>query len=124
MNKPLQSLSKQERQTFWKQIITEWRLSGKDIVSFCRSKKVAVSSFYQWRGRFDPTFKIKPKEKNETASQQRMFVPIQIKQDKPNVVLNIKHDELTIHYPNGCFVSLASNFDPQILSLLNKAMGV
>lgn len=124
MNKPLHSLTKQERQTFWKQIITEWRLSGKDIVSFCRSKKVAVSSFYQWRGRFDPTFNIKTKQKSKTNLQQSKFVPIQIKQDKPNVVLNKKHDELTIHYPNGCYVSLGSNFDPQILILFNKAMGV
>lgn len=128
MKKSLHTFTRQEREDFWKQLIGEWYSSGKkEISSFCRDKKIAVSSFYQWRGRFNPDFHIKqqkPVKKTDVTTEHGIFVPVKIQRHDTYVSLDKKGEGIILYYPNGCYLRLSKDCDPQVISWLNKAMGV
>jgi len=37
------------KETFWRQIIGQWRHSGQTIRAFCRARNLTEASFYAWR---------------------------------------------------------------------------
>lgn len=130
MNKSRRHLTNKEREPYWLEIINAWQTSGKKTEQFCQENKIAVSSFYQWRNRLMPDYPLRTKKSithpKPTAPQKSLFVPVQIKHDQYTAPLSKGNsaDGVILHYPNGCFVNLSKGFDPQILSWINKAMGV
>lgn len=112
------------RQQHWNALITEWADSGQQALSFCREKQISTASFYQWRNRLKPEFSKRSKSisapNHETQSHEKLFVPIQITHSSSSS----SDEEVTLHYPNGCYLSLKGNFDPIVLARINQAMGV
>ena len=45
-------MTKEERRTYWKQIVDEQALSGLPASIFCREQNLKVSQFYRWRRKF------------------------------------------------------------------------
>jgi hypothetical protein len=45
-------MTKEERRTYWKQIVDEQIQSGISALSFCKEHHLKVSQFYWWRRRF------------------------------------------------------------------------
>jgi hypothetical protein len=107
----------------WNALITEWADSGQQALSFCREKQISTASFYHWRNRLRPALskrgKSIPAPNNADQKHEKLFVPIQIAHCS-----NPADKEVTLHYPNGCYLSLKSNFDPNVLARINQAMGV
>ena len=111
------------RQQHWDTVITQWENSGKDVLSFCEGKQISTSSFYHWRNSLRPKFSKGGKSvcipNQAKHKDNRLFVPIQITPSS-----NSADKEFTLHYPNGCYLSLKGDFDATILSKINQAMGV
>jgi hypothetical protein len=120
MNKPRRHLTNKERAPYWLQIINAWQTSGKKTEQFCKDNKIAVSSFYQWRKRLKPDYPLRSKRVEPAATKRALFVPVQIEHDS----LPGNGGDITLHYPNGCYVNLGKGFDLHILSWLNKSMGI
>lgn len=124
MNKSRRHLTNKERAPYWLQLINAWQTSGKKTEQFCKDNKIAVSSFYQWRKRLKPDYPLRSKRVEPAATKRALFVPVQIQHVQPNYLLKKGVDGVILHYPNGCYVNFGKDFDPQMLSWINKAMGV
>lgn len=38
----------------WEEIIEDWKKSGLSQAAYCKSKRISVWSFYQWKAKFEP----------------------------------------------------------------------
>jgi hypothetical protein len=107
--------SRNQREEYWHTIFNEWLASGKQICNYCEEKKIAVSSFYQWRNRLLPTYL--KRRKTKKRSDQRLFVPIALS-TKENFKRGPAGD-LTLHYPSGCYLQINGSFESEVLKKLN-----
>lgn len=124
MNTSRRNLTNNERAPYWLHIINEWQISGKRVDQFCKEMKIGTASFYQWRKRLKPNYPLRTNKNKPITDHQPCFVPIQIKHDDSKLLLSNHSDGIVLHYPNGCYINLGKNFDPQMLTWINKAMGI
>ena len=127
MSKLRKNLTKKERESYWLQVINDWQVSGKQAKVFCQEKKIGSASFFQWRKRLKPDYPLrttKTKFADSIAPQQPLFVPVQIKNEQSCSPVEKEIESIILHYPNGCYVDVGKGFNLQILSWINKAMGV
>lgn len=97
---------------YWQQIMNDWKNSGMQITSFCRMKNLALSSFYTWRQRLQKI----------ALEDEPNFIPVELKSEPK---LSPKANKpVTLHLPNGMWVSLERDFDLETLGKLIKALGV
>lgn len=116
-----------ERNSYWLELINTWQKSGKKANQFCKENCIAVSCFYQWRKRLKPDYPLRTSKSPahvKSALQKALFVPVQITPEESTLPKQKHIDGFILHYPNGCYVSLTNGFDLQMLSYLNKVMGV
>jgi len=106
-----------KQEAHWQRLIEEWLASDEKIKTFCAARKVAVSGFYNWRSKLFPHLKA-PKRNIVQASAKASFIPVEIysapQKDSSKLVLNM---------PNGCWITLARDFDVVILQKLTKILG-
>jgi len=128
MKRSRRHLTNKERAPYWLQLINAWQASGKKTEQFCKENRIAVSSFYQWRKRLKPDYPLRTNKSitnsKSVVRQEPLFVPVQIKPEQSSFPKKKGVDGVILHYPNGCYVNLNNGFDLQMLSCLNKAMGV
>jgi hypothetical protein len=103
----------------WKKLIEEWLNSKESITKFCNERRLVHASFYYWRAKFDPHYKLKPcKEKRIILDPQKItFAEVKIEPKKSIC-------KAVLHYPNGCFIEFSEAFSPELLQLFNQAMGL
>ena len=107
--------SREEREQHWKAIIEDWQSSGKTIKDFCKTNKITVSGFYQWRNRLYPELKKRHRRTRKSNQIQSALVPVQI--------LDTPSQSLRLNLPNGCWVTLPQDFDVVALNKLMQALG-
>ncbi len=110
----------QSRKQYWMHLISEWQESGEPILSFCKERKLPISSFYQWRNRLYPDFPKRGYKKVKTKAIAPLFVPVEVKLDKGKA----NTEETVLYYPNGCHLRLGKYFDLEMITKINQAMGV
>lgn len=111
--------TQQEKEARWRKIINAWKANGEQQINqFCIERKIATSSFYQWRNRLFPKLKVRKKTKTKTKSSSPAILPVEI-------TLAQKHQSqgLTLCLPNGCSVTLNRDFDVETLTKLIKMLG-
>lgn len=117
-------MSKNNKKEYWNEIINSWLSSGQQIATFCKENRIALASFYQWRSRLMPDYPKRGKSHFKKERTPKLFVPIQVSAHE-NKIPSFPTDEmLTLHYPNGCYLRLNRDFDPEVLRRFNQAMGV
>jgi len=45
------TVSAQQRQTRWRELVGRQAVSGRSVAAFCRDESIAVQTFYWWRAR-------------------------------------------------------------------------
>ena len=55
-------MTKEERRTYWKQIVDEQIASGLSASIFCQEQNLKVSRFYWWRRRFQKQTPMRPSD--------------------------------------------------------------
>lgn len=103
------------REQYWRKIIESWRTSGDAISDYCKKKQLSVSGFYNWRNRLFPELKAGYKKPRQSTFKQTTLAPVQII-DRPS-------PSLKLNLPNGCWISLARDFDEVTLNKLMRALG-
>lgn len=113
--------TKQPREQYWQQLLTEWLASGKQIKTFCYENHISAPSFYQWRNRLKPDFVKRTKGVPQSRKpNNKQFVPVVIEPEQP------KYSEAAfiLYYPNGCHLRVTKHFDLELLNKINHAMGI
>lgn len=108
----------QNQEAHWRKIIEDWQVSGEKIKSFCAARKVAVSGFYNWRGKLYPHLKAPSRNIAKKPSTSTTFLPVEIHSPYKEI-----EPKLTLNMPNGCWIKLNRNFDAVILKKLLEALG-
>jgi len=107
--------AREEREQHWRKVIEVWQSSGQNINAFCKSHKITVSGFYQWRNRLSPELKKRHRKPRKSNQKQTALVPVQI--------IDTPAQSLRLNLPNGCWVSLTRDFDVVALNKLMQALG-
>jgi len=76
-------------------LIEQWEESRMSQVEFCQSRKIPKSTFYYWR----------KKHKEGKESSENPFIPVTIKNENKSIAVD---SGITIHYPNGVRITIAS----------------
>lgn len=100
-------MTKEERRTYWKNLVNQQAQSGLNTPAFCRDHNLKVSEFYRWRQRF----KNRPPVRSSKGFIE--LIP-SLKDSGSGIRIRIFHD-LSIEVERG--------FDPGTLRSVIEALG-
>lgn len=105
--------------TEWKRLVEEWLSSKEPIAAFCDQRHLTHSTFYYWRAKVDPSYKLEKSTKKRTVmdGDKPGFVTVEIEKQKPA-------HKTVLYYPNGCSIEFHQEINPKLLQLLNEGMGL
>lgn len=92
-------MRKEERRTYWKQIVDEQAASGLEGSVFCRKHNIKIPQFYRWRSKFQNM-----NQEGSTAS----FIQLIPNESKPESGIRIRVFE-------NVFIEIDRGFDPVTL---------
>jgi hypothetical protein len=92
-------MRKEERRTYWKQIVDEQAASGLEGSAFCRKHNIKIPQFYRWRSKFQNIY-----QERTTAS----FIQLIPNARKPESGIRIRVFE-------NVFIEIDRGFDPVTL---------
>jgi hypothetical protein len=92
----------------WTNKIEQWKLSGKNVRTWCRENQVVYTTFLGWRNRLDNN----PKKINRLPSVKSQFIELK---DQPKILPSISLE------CDGVIIHLKGEFDS---SLLKKCVAV
>jgi hypothetical protein len=113
------NMQKPKPRGYWKRVIEEWQASGEAISTFCKTRALNKSTFYYWYGQF----KLKPiqaAQALEPVTSRPSFLPIEC-EESPVVS---EGGEITLYYPNGCYIVLKNGFDEALFKKLHQAIRI
>lgn len=89
-------MTKEERRTYWNQVVDEQSTSGLEASVFCRKHNIKISQFYRWRSKFQNM-----NHEGTTAS----FIQLIPNASKPESGIRIRIFE-------NLFIEVDRGFDP------------
>ena len=103
----MSSISRSERENYWRSVIKDHADSGLSVSRFCRDRNLQETSFYRWRKKLsNATHRQRPAQTNETASS--VSSRKQSPNPQPFVAVDLAHGPTVGTNQNGFEISLAN----------------
>ena len=110
------SKRKQDRETYWRNILTRQSKSGLSIARFCRQESIAQPSFYAWRRtireRDGAVAKFPANGRSDLGRGSKLpsFVPVRVEE-----VMSAagQHQPIRIRWPGGVDIDVPASTSPR-----------
>lgn len=108
-----------ERETFWRDAVARFRMSGLSVRAFCRREKLQESAFYFWRRTLadrDGKAATKPRPTSKRAARPA-FLPVSIRRDAI-----VPTSGLTLELPSGGVLRFSESMPVERVAALVRAL--
>jgi hypothetical protein len=113
-------MDKSHRENYWRALIEKWQCGTRGPTEFCKGNKVSTSTFYKYRKLFGCFSK---NEANVSSAQPSSNLSLKAVSLIPNTQYDKEANSIIeLYFPNGCWVKLEANFNPDSLAKLVKVM--
>lgn len=99
-------MSREERITYWRDIVKQQEESGVNASAFCRDHDLKLSQFYRWRRRF------RNPQTSNASSAFLQLIPFSEQ----------KRSGICLHLNNGLRIEVERDFDPHTLRSVMEAV--
>ena len=116
---------KQERETYWRKVLTRQSKSGLSIAGFCRQESIAQPSFYAWRRtireRDEAVAKIAENGRGDLGRGSKLpsFVPVCVEE-----VMSAagQHQPIRVRWPGGVDIDVPASTSPRDITAVLQSV--